>query len=88
MFKIDKILIGTHNKGKFEEISSLLPKKIKKFSPETLGIESPAENGKTFKENSEIQADFFCKKSNLITLSDDSGLETVSYTHLTMTTTA
>mgnify|MGYP001402076035 CR=1 FL=1 len=75
MFKIDKILIGTHNKGKFEEISSLLPKKIKKFSPETLGIESPAENGKTFKENSEIKADFFCKKSNLITLSDDSGLE-------------
>ena len=75
MFKIDKILIGTHNKGKFEEISSLLPKKIKKFSPEILGIESPAENGKTFKENSEIKADFFCKKSNLITLSDDSGLE-------------
>ena len=75
MFKIDKILIGTHNKGKFEEISSLLPKKIKKFSPETLGIESPAENGKTFKENSEIKADFFCKKSNLVTLSDDSGLE-------------
>ena len=28
MQKIDKILIGTHNKGKFIEISDLLPKKV------------------------------------------------------------
>ena len=75
MQKIDKILIGTHNKGKFIEISDLLPAKIEKISPKTLGIESPIENGKTFKENSEIKANFFCKKSNLITVSDDSGLE-------------
>ena len=26
-----KILIGTHNNGKFKEIAYLLPKKIKKF---------------------------------------------------------
>ena len=26
-----KILIGTHNKGKFKEIAYLLPKNIKKF---------------------------------------------------------
>ena len=75
MFKINKILIGTHNDGKFKEISSLLPEKVEKVSPKNLGIESPIENGKTFIENSEIKADFFCKKSNLITLSDDSGLE-------------
>ena len=30
MYKIDKILIGTHNKGKFKEISDLLPKKVEK----------------------------------------------------------
>ena len=75
MQKIDKILVGTHNKGKFIEISDLLPKKIKKISPIDLGIKSPIENGKTFEENSEIKAEFFCKNSNLVTLSDDSGLE-------------
>ena len=75
MQKIDKILVGTHNKGKFIEISDLLPKNIKKISPIDLGIKSPIENGKTFEENSEIKAEFFCKNSNLVTLSDDSGLE-------------
>ena len=75
MQKIDKILVGTHNKGKFKEISDLLPKKIKKISPIELGIESPIESGKTFEENSQIKASFFCEKSRLVTLSDDSGLE-------------
>ena len=75
MKKINQILIGTHNKGKFKEISDLLPKKIKKISPIELNIESPIENGSTFIENSQIKAHFFCKKSNLLTLSDDSGLE-------------
>ena len=75
MQKIDKILVGTHNKGKFIEMSDLLPKKIKKISPIDLDIKSPIENGKTFEDNSEIKAEFFCKNSNLVTLSDDSGLE-------------
>ena len=78
MQKIDKILIGTHNKGKFIEISDLLPRRIKKISPLDLGISSPVENGKTFKDNSEIKANFFCKNSNLVSLSDDSGLEVES----------
>ena len=75
MQKIDKILVGTHNKGKFKEISDLLPKKIKKISPVELGIDSPIESGKTFEKNSQIKASFFCEKSRLVTLSDDSGLE-------------
>ena len=75
MYKIDKILIGTHNKGKFREISDLLPREVEKISPDQLGIESPVEDGKTFLENSELKANFFCNKSKLITLSDDSGLE-------------
>ena len=40
MNKIDKILIGTHNKGKFKEISDLLPKKIEKISPDHLNRKS------------------------------------------------
>jgi len=75
MDKINKILIGTHNKGKFKEMSDLLPKKVEKISPNNLNIESPIESGNTFLENSEIKADFFCKKAKLVTLSDDSGLE-------------
>ena len=75
MNKIDKILIGTNNKGKFKEISDLLPSKIKKFSPFQFGIQSPDENGQTFIENSEIKAEFFSKTSKMITISDDSGLE-------------
>ena len=71
---MEKILIGTHNRGKFKEISDLLSKKIKKISPITLKIKSPKETGKTFKENSEIKAKYFCKKSKLISISDDSGL--------------
>ena len=47
MSKIEKILIGTNNQGKFKEICDLLPKKIKKISPVDLQIESPEETGKT-----------------------------------------
>ena len=47
-----KILIGTHNKGKFKEISSLISNKFKKINPTTLKIPSPKETGKTFTANS------------------------------------
>ena len=69
-----KILIGTHNKGKFKEISFLLSKKIKKVSPTELKIRSPKETGKTFSENSELKAKYFSKHTNLPVISDDSGL--------------
>jgi XTP/dITP diphosphohydrolase len=74
MKKIEKILIGTHNKGKIKEISYLLNKKIKKITPFQLNIKSPKETGKSFKSNSELKAKYFFNKSNLFTLSDDSGL--------------
>ena len=38
MRKIDKILIGTNNIGKYEEICNLLPKKVKKYSPKEMKI--------------------------------------------------
>ena len=75
MYKINKILIGTHNKGKFKEISDLLPRNVVKISPISLGIKSPEETGKTFSENSLLKAKYFFEKSNIVTLSDDSGLE-------------
>ena len=74
MKKINQILIGTHNSGKFKEISYLLSKKIEKISPISLKIKSPKETGKTFKENSKLKALYFAKKSGLISISDDSGL--------------
>jgi len=73
--KIIKLLVGTNNKGKLREIKDLLPKNLKIYSPQDFKIKSPVENGKTFKENSLIKAKFFSKKSKMICLSDDSGLE-------------
>tara|TARA_B100001057_G_scaffold113873_1_gene112184 strand:- start:2951 stop:3550 length:600 start_codon:yes stop_codon:yes gene_type:complete len=75
MKKKSLLLVGTHNDGKFREISKLLSKNIKKISPKSLKIKVPKETGKTFKSNSELKASFFYKKSKLISLSDDSGLE-------------
>ena len=75
MKKINKILVGTHNPGKFDEISFLLSKKIKKISPEQLDIVSPKETGKTFASNARLKAKYFSKYSNMVAISDDSGLE-------------
>ena len=75
MKKIKEILIGTNNQGKFKEICALLPKKIKKYSLKEFNISSPKETGKSFMKNSLIKASYFSNKTNLICLSDDSGLE-------------
>ena len=69
-----KILVGTHNIGKFKEISYLLSKNIKKISPVKLKIKSPKETGKTFSSNSKLKAKYFSKFSNLPVISDDSGI--------------
>ena len=73
--KINKLLIGTNNKGKLREIKSLLPKNIKIHSTSEFNLKSPVENGNTFKENSLIKSKYFSKKTGLICLADDSGLE-------------
>ena len=71
---INKIIVGTHNNEKFKEICDLLPKNITKISPRDLNLPNPDETGNTFEENSKIKAEYFAKKTNLITISDDSGL--------------
>ena len=73
--KINKLLIGTNNKGKLREIKSLLPKNIKIHSTSEFNLKSPIENGKTFKENSLIKSKYFSKKIDMTCLADDSGLE-------------
>ena len=73
--KINKLLIGTNNRGKLREIKSLLPKSIKIYSTSGFNLRSPVENGKTFKENSLIKSKYFSNKTGLICLADDSGLE-------------
>ena len=73
--KINKLLIGTNNKGKLREIKNLLPKNIRIHSTSEFNLKSPIENGKTFKENSLIKSKFFSNKTGLVCLADDSGLE-------------
>jgi len=73
--KINKLLIGTNNKGKLREIKSLLPKNIEIHSTSEFNLKSPTENGKTFKENSLIKSKYFSNKTGLHCLADDSGLE-------------
>jgi len=75
MKKISKLLIGTNNNGKYKEIKDLLPKYIKTYSTSEFKLKSPREDGLTFAENSIIKSKYFSKKTKLICLADDSGLE-------------
>ncbi len=75
MKKIINLLIGTNNSGKLREIRELLPQYIKTFSTSDFNLKSPRENGNTFEENSLIKSKFFSKKTSLLCLADDSGLE-------------
>ena len=72
--KKKKILIGTHNQGKFKEIAYLLRNKVLKISPQKLNLKSPKETGKTFKSNSKLKAEYFSKHVSFPVISDDSGL--------------
>ena len=75
MKKILKLLIGTNNVGKYKEIKDLLPKYIKTHSTSEFNLKSPKEDGQTFIENSIIKSKYFSKKTKLVCLADDSGLE-------------
>lgn len=71
------IVLGTHNPHKVQEISHLLlelPFEIKtlKDFPNITPVE---ENSSTLEENAEKKAKFYAKKTGLLTLADDTGLE-------------
>ncbi len=73
--KISNLLVGSNNRGKIKEIRDLIPKRVEILTPKDFNLKSPNETGKTFEENSLIKAKFFSKKTKMICLADDSGLE-------------
>ena len=73
--KISKILIGSNNKGKIKEIRDLIPNKVKILGTKNFNLKSPRETGKTFEQNSLLKAKYYSKKTNMICLADDSGIE-------------
>jgi XTP/dITP diphosphohydrolase len=77
-----KILLATGNKHKFEEITSILPRKTKtgeKLEYLNLddigGLKLPEETGLTLEENAQLKARYGAQMSGLLTISDDTGLE-------------
>jgi XTP/dITP diphosphohydrolase len=73
--KSAKILIATGNKGKFDEISSLLQNSNFTCIPTfEYKLEEPREDGKDFAQNSLIKAKYYANKTGLLSLADDSGL--------------
>jgi len=52
-----------------------LPKHIKYFRPQDFKLKEPKETAKDFKGNARIKSLYCAKKSGLISISDDSGLE-------------
>ena len=80
--KILNLFIGSNNQGKIKEIRDLLPKTVEILTPKHFDLKSPKETGITFKENSFLKAKFFSKKTKMICLADDSGLEVDSLNKL------
>lgn len=72
-----KLLLATTNEGKVREYRHLL----KDFPFELITIkdlnitEKVEETEETFEENAVLKAREYCKKSNILTLADDGGLE-------------
>jgi XTP/dITP diphosphohydrolase len=73
------VIVATNNPDKFKEICSLLkplPKRVNLLSLRDLQRKiNIKENGKSLQENALKKSITVCKKFNLITLADDSGLE-------------
>ena len=73
----DRLLVATNNPGKLEEYQHLLrdlPLGITSLRQEAIDY-APEETGVTFEENAVLKANAFAKRSGLLTLADDSGLE-------------
>ncbi|MES2845722.1 MAG: RdgB/HAM1 family non-canonical purine NTP pyrophosphatase [Pseudomonadota bacterium] len=74
-FSGDTLLVATHNKGKLEEISSLLePFGVSVISAGSLGLPEPEETENTFVGNARIKAHAAAKATGLPALADDSGI--------------
>jgi XTP/dITP diphosphohydrolase len=74
-FAAPKLVVATHNRGKAEEIRSMLsPFGVEIVSIAALGLPAPAETGTTFERNAAIKALAATRASGLPALADDSGL--------------
>ncbi|RDY24454.1 ribonuclease PH [Romboutsia maritimum] len=74
----DEVVIATNNAHKLEEIGAILKDfdyTIYSLKDVDLGGIEIVEDGKTFEHNALIKARTIAKKTNLIAISDDSGLE-------------
>ncbi len=70
-----KIVIATMNDHKASEIRALIGDRYDVMTQSSFSILSVPETGKTFEENALIKANEVSKKTGLLTLADDSGLE-------------
>ena len=71
----NKIVIASHNEGKIIEIKEIFDDfKYQVYSSKDFNLQEPKENGSSFEENALIKAKFTAQKTNLVSLSDDSGL--------------
>ena len=71
----EKLVIATHNEGKFREISALLePFGIACVSGAELDLPEPEETGVSFVDNAELKAREAADLTGLPALADDSGL--------------
>ena len=71
-----RLIIGTNNAHKVEEIRAILPE-IEWVTPAELGIKADIdESGKTFAENALLKAKAFAALAGIPAVADDSGLET------------
>ena len=81
---MQKLLVATRSLGKKQEIRSILghlPYEI--VFPEDVGLhhkseEDVLETEPTFEGNARKKAEYFCKRSGLPTVADDSGIEVTS----------
>jgi XTP/dITP diphosphohydrolase len=70
-----KIVIATMNNHKVSEIKALIGDCYDVMTQGAFSIRSVPETGNSFEENALIKANAVAKKTNLLTLADDSGLE-------------
>ena len=72
-----KLLLGTSNPGKLEELRALLrevPFELVSLAEAGVG-QNVEETGSTLEENATLKAETYCRLSGLPVLADDSGLE-------------
>ena len=76
----NKILLGTSNAGKIKEIRFYLEhfnifQTFETLTPSDFkNLGAPIEDGITFQDNAKLKSNFFYKATNILSLSDDSGL--------------